>query len=122
MYILGPSTGSAKRVKYVVSITGSFFELTRATLIAKTTTGNVASIFLYDWIITYDVTSYILTDSGTQYLSKFFTTLYANLGTEHIFTALYHTHTNGQQKRNTKTVWRDCAATLPITNGIGRLS
>lgn len=60
-----------------------------------------ASIFYDPWIVTYWISSNLLTDNDTQHVSKFFKTICNSLGLKHLTTTASHTQTNGNAERYT---------------------
>lgn len=80
----------------VVFIIDEYYSLTRATTTGDTTTKTVVYIFLYNWIISYVIPKFILTDNDTQFMNKFFATFSTHLGATHLTTTAYHTQINGQ--------------------------
>ncbi|CAN8061912.1 unnamed protein product [Agarophyton chilense] len=64
--------------------------------LGKTTATDVATAFLSHWVYPYDMPLYLLTDNGSQFVSKFFSHVCDTLGIKHATTTAYHPQTNGQ--------------------------
>lgn len=74
------------------------------TAIIKTT---VPYRFLDVWVVPCGILSYLLVDNGTQFGSKYLSTLCLHLGTKHIAATAYHPQNNERVERfNKKTVTR----------------
>lgn len=71
---------------------------------SKTTALQIASLFMDFWIIPNGIPEFVLTDNGTQFISKLFELICAVLGTRHLTTTAYYLQTNGQAKRFNKTI------------------
>lgn len=104
MNISEPLPKTAKENKYVVLITDRSPKLTRAILSAKITTTNVANIYIQGWVLLYGISSYILTDNSTQFVSNFFFTLYNHFDTKYLTKTTFRRHTNEQVRRYNETV------------------
>ena len=104
MDILGPLPRSKKGNRFITVMTDRYSKLTRAVPSTKTTAPQVALIFLDNWVIPYGIPSYVLTDNGPQFTSKFFACLCAFLGSKLLNTTAYHPQTNGQAERFNRTI------------------
>lgn len=80
MGILGPLSNTANGNQYVIVVTDCYSKLTWAIPSPKTTSTHIANIILDHWIIPHGTPFVLLTDSGTQFVSKFFVTLCGLLG------------------------------------------
>lgn len=96
MDILEPLPETMQGNQYVVIITDRYSKLTRAIKTSKTAAAHMANIFLDHWIVSFDISSYLLTDNGTRFRSKFFASICGYLGVKHLTTTAYHPQTNGQ--------------------------
>ena len=104
MDIAGPYPRTRNGNEYVVVLTDRFTKLTRAIPTRTTTASDVASIFIDYWIYSYGVPDYLLTDRGTQFMSKFFELVCSSLGVKHVATSAYRPQTNGQAERYNRTM------------------
>ena len=104
MDILGPLPKSAKGNQYILVITDRYTKLARAIPLATTTAPVVAEAFLDYWVYPYGMPNYLLTDNGTQFVSKFFETICSYLGIKHLTTTAYHPECNGQAERYNRTL------------------
>ena len=102
--ILGPLPRTKTGRQYVVVITDRYSKLTRAVPTAKITAPVVAAVVLEHWVIPYGIPNHILSDNGSQFVSKFFSALCAFLGAKLTTTTAYHPQTNGQTERYNKTI------------------
>jgi Integrase zinc binding domain/Integrase core domain len=73
MDILGPLTPTDKGNRFLLVVTDRFTKLTRAYPLASTTAEVVAKTFSDGWVASgYGIPQVLLTDNGTQFVSKFF--------------------------------------------------
>lgn len=61
-------------------------------------------MFTEHWLITYGIPTYLLDDSGDQFVGKLFATVCTLLRVTHLTTMVYHPQTNGQAKLFNKTM------------------
>ena len=105
MDILGPLTTSTKGNRFLLVVTDRFTKLTRAYPLASTVAEVVAKVFFDGWVAAgYGIPNILLTDNGTQFVSKFFQTFCKILGVKQVFTSAYRPSTNGQTERFNRTV------------------
>ena len=104
MDLLGPFPKSKKGYLYILVITDRFSKMTRAIPMRSTTAASVAQAFLDNWVYPYGVPSYLVTDNGPQFASKFFEAVCTMLGVQHYLTTAYHPQTNGQSERFNRTI------------------
>ena len=97
--ILGPLPKSAKGNQYILVITDRYIKLARAIPLATTTASVVAETFLDHWVYPYGMPNYLLTDNGTQFVSKFFETISSCHGIKHLTKTAYHLECNGQAEQ-----------------------
>jgi hypothetical protein len=76
----------------------------RVVPVTNITTETPARAFVLDWVDIYGIPLLLLTDIGTQFISKFFQTMCRLLGIKQLFTTAYHPSTNGQVERFNQTV------------------
>jgi Integrase zinc binding domain len=73
MDILGPLTTTPRGNRFLLVVTDRFTKLTRAYPLASTTADVVARTFFEGWVAAgYGIPHVLLTDNGTQFVSKFF--------------------------------------------------
>lgn len=104
MGILGPLQRTTEASQYVIVVTDRDSKLTRTVPTTKTSSTQIANIFLDLWIISSRVSRYVPTNSDPQLMSKFFQTICGYSRVKHVTTTTYHRQTNGQGKRYSKTV------------------
>lgn len=83
----------------VIVMTNRCLKLTRAMPTGKTSSSNLASLFIDSWIIAYGIPRYVQTDNGVQFLSKSFSSLFITLDVQHLTTTDYYLHTKWLVKR-----------------------
>lgn len=71
---------------YILVITDRYSRLTWAISTLKTTATHVANLFMHQWLILYNISTYFLTNDGTQLVNRFFATLCTLLGVKHFTT------------------------------------
>jgi hypothetical protein len=76
----------------------------RVVAVPNITTETLARAFVLYWVAVYSIPLLLLTDNGTQFISKFFPTVCRILGVKQLFTIAYHPSTNGQVERFNQTV------------------
>jgi Integrase core domain len=103
MDILGPLPKTAIGNRYILVIVDRFSKLTRAIPMRSILAEDVAKLFVEDWYCLYGPPLVLLTDNGTQFVSKFFKTMCKVLGVRQVFTTAYHPSTNGQCERFNRT-------------------
>jgi transposase InsO family protein len=90
--------------KYLVVFGDRYYNAMRVVAVPNITTETLARAFVLDWVAVYGITLHLLTDNGTQFISKFFQTVYRLLGVKQLFTIAYHPSTNGQVEHFNQTV------------------
>lgn len=65
---------------------------------------HIAIFFLDHWMIPIGIKSYLLTENGPQFVSKFFASVCGNLRVKHLMTTAHHSQTSGQAKRFNRTI------------------
>lgn len=81
-----------------------YSKVTRALPTFNTTSSYIASIFFANWISTYGIPRYLLSENGPQFLSKFFKALCGYFVFNELDTTACHPHTNGHTERYNKTI------------------
>lgn len=104
MDILGPLPKTSEDKQYVLTITDRYSKPTHAIPSSQATSTLIVNIFFDQWIISYGIRSFQLTDNDTKFVSKFFATLCSFLGVKHLTTTAYHPQPDGQAERFNKTV------------------
>lgn len=83
MDIDGSFSKAAQGIQYTHVITDRYCKLTRAIQTSGRTATHVTNLFMDHWLIPYRITTYLLTDYGTQFVSMFFAAVCALLGVKH---------------------------------------
>jgi RNase H-like domain found in reverse transcriptase/Reverse transcriptase (RNA-dependent DNA polymerase)/Integrase zinc binding domain/Integrase core domain/Chromo (CHRromatin Organisation MOdifier) domain len=104
MDILGPLPETAQGNRFLLVIVDRFSKLTRTVPLRTTIATEVAKVFLFDWYCVYGPPVILLTDNGSQFISKFFQSVCKLLGVKQTFSTAYHPQTNGQCERFNRTV------------------
>jgi transposase InsO family protein len=105
MDILGPLTTTQRGNRLLLVVTDRFTMLTRAYHLASTTADVVARIGFEGLVAAgYGIPHVLLTDNGTQFVSKFFQTFCRLLGIKQVHTSAYRPSTNGQTERFNRTI------------------
>lgn len=99
MDILGPIPRSIHGNRFILVITDRFSKLIHAVPLMAASATDVAMAFLIHWIYQYGLLLYLLTENGSQFLSKFFEYVCSALALKHLLTASTHPHTNGRAER-----------------------
>jgi hypothetical protein len=76
----------------------------RVVAVPNITTETLARAFVLNWVAVYGIPLLLLTDNGTQFISKFFQTVFRLLGVKQLFTTACHPSKNGQVERFNQTV------------------
>jgi transposase InsO family protein len=105
MDIMGPLTTTERGNRFLLVVTDRFTKLTRAYPLASMTADVVARTFFEGWVAAgYGIPHVLLTDNGTQFVSKFFQTFCRLLGIKQVHTSAYRPSTNGQTERFNRTI------------------
>ena len=99
MDILGPFTVTDSGNKYVLVVVDRFTRWVEIFAMPDMTAQTVADIFMNQIICRYSVPRALLTDRGSNFLSKMFSRLCERLGTNRLVTSAYHPQTNGQTEK-----------------------
>jgi transposase InsO family protein len=102
--ILGPLTKTIKGHQYILMSADRFSKLVRTILLKTITTFTVASAFCHHWVFVYGAPRLLLSDNGTQFISKFFQACCQIIGIHQKFTTAYHPQGNGQVERFNRTI------------------
>lgn len=97
--VLGPLLWTTSGNQDEVVVTDDFSQLTRAIPTDKIIPGQVATIFLDNWVMPHRKPSCILINNEVQFVSKLFRTLHLFLGVKKLTTTVYHPQTNGEVER-----------------------
>lgn len=97
-----PKTKSGNQLVFV--LTDRYKKLTRAIPVTTVTSTCATTVFVDNWNIPHDILTYLMTEKGLQFVSKFFAAVTARLGTRHLMTTAYRPQTNGQVERFNRTV------------------
>lgn len=93
--ICGTLSRTTKGCKNLVMITDQYSKLTLVVSTCNIAMTASACIFLNTWVVPYDITSYILSDSSKIFVSKLFGTLCIHLKTKLLVMTTYRQQTSG---------------------------
>lgn len=79
-------------------------KITKVTTAAKKTANNVATIFLYDVILSFGIPLKVVTDNGPQFASRNFTMICVELGIFPLTETNYDLQCDGQVERFNDTI------------------
>lgn len=82
-----------------------YSKLSRALLTSKITASNVGDMFHDYWINPLEVPTYLFTDNGQKFVSKFLQSLSSQISIKYLTITSYQPQTNGQAKRFNKTIF-----------------
>lgn len=102
--ILGPLPKSLSRNRYILVFTDRFSKVVRCVALRKITAVTVASALIEVWVASYGPPDILLSDQGSQFMSKFFLAVCRSLGIETRESTPYHPQTNGQVERYNRTI------------------
>lgn len=85
-------------------MTDRYSKWTRAVPASKTTLSPIASISKDKGTTLYGIPAHVLTNNETQFVSKFYQSLWDFLGTKYQMTTAYNPQTNGQAERFDKMI------------------
>lgn len=85
-------------------MTDRYGKLTRTVPASKITASHVAVVAMENWMIPFGTPNTIMTDHGSQFVSKRFATLCSAVETKLIATTEYHPHANRPVERFIKTL------------------
>ena len=97
--ILGPLPETKQFNKYVLVMIDRFTRWPELVALQDTLSITVADAFFDNIICRHSVPRRVLSDRGTNFLSKLFVRLNERLGTKKIFTSSYHPQTDGSAER-----------------------
>jgi Integrase core domain/Chromo (CHRromatin Organisation MOdifier) domain len=104
MDILGPLPETKDGNRFLLVIVDRFSKLTRTVPLKTITAEEVSKAFVNEWFCVYGAPVVLLSDNGTQFVSKFFQSVCRLLGVKQVFTTAYHPASNGQCERFNRTV------------------
>jgi transposase InsO family protein len=76
----------------------------RVVAVPNITTETLDRAFMLDWVAVCVIPLLLLTNNGTQFISKFFQTVCQLLGVKQLFNTAYHPSKNGQVEHFNQTV------------------
>lgn len=88
--ILGPLTKPRQGKCFVIVMIDRYSGRNRVISTAGVTAPVVATIFVNHWIVSHEITNAVLTDNGSQFVSKAFAALCALVETRLVTTTEYH--------------------------------
>jgi hypothetical protein len=94
--VLGPLPVTKSSNKYLMVFGDRYSKAMRVVAVPNIKTETLDRAFVLDWVAVYVIPLLLLTDNGTQLISKFFQTVCRLLGVEQLFTTAYHHSKNGQ--------------------------
>ena len=94
--LLGPLPKSTKGFKHLLVMTDRYSKLAQVVPLREITALNVAKSFVNHWILHYGPPARLLSDNGSQFISKLFQYVCTELKVRNVFTTTYHPQTNGQ--------------------------
>lgn len=83
MDILGPLRNPPCDKHFVLLMTDRYKKITKTVATSRKTNLHIAPLLLGNWVLPYRIPDYVLTDNGTQFISKVFESLCGYFGTEH---------------------------------------
>jgi transposase InsO family protein len=95
MDILGPLSETKDGNRFLLVIVDRFSKLTRTVPLKTITAEEVSKAFVNEWFCVYGAPVVLLSDNGTQFVSKFFQSVCRLLGVKQVFTTAYHPASNG---------------------------
>jgi transposase InsO family protein len=104
MDILGLLAETKSGNRFLLVMVDLFSKLTRTVPLRTIIATEVANIFFYESYCAYGAPVILLTDNGTQFVSKFFQTVCRLLGVKQVLITAYHPQTNGQCERFNRTI------------------
>lgn len=111
MDIFIPCPKTTNGNQFVKIMINRYLKLTRAVPPLKTSTTHIATTFSHNWNVPYGIPAYVLTNSGTRFVSKFLRTICYFLGLKHLTTTAHHPQTSGLEEREIGRLLKDCAIT-----------
>jgi hypothetical protein len=100
--IIGPLPVTKAGSKYLMVFGDRYYKAMRVVAVPNITTETLARDFVLYWVAVYGISLLLLTDNGTQFISKFFQTVCWLLGVKQLSTTAYYT--NSQVERFNQTV------------------
>jgi hypothetical protein len=83
--------------KYLVVFSDLYYMGMRVVAVPNITIEMLARAFVLDSVAVYGISLHLLTENGTQFISKFLQTVCRLLGVTQLFTIAYNPSTNGQE-------------------------
>lgn len=105
MDIVEPFPQTAQGGQYIFVISDRYYKLAGAVTTSKKTATYVWSVIVDHWRVPSGSPTYLLTDSETQFVSKFFATVCAQFGSKHLTFTAFQPLTNGSAERFNETVF-----------------
>lgn len=93
MDVMRPLPGPQWGNQQVIVSTERYKKLTRAIKVSTTTSTTDATEFVHNWAIPHSIPTYLLTNNGRQFVSKFFAAVTVRLGIKHWTTTISHLQT-----------------------------
>ena len=102
--IIGPVPPSLEGHTYILTIIDRFSRYAKALPMYTATTVEICQLLLTEWIYPYEPMKTLLSDLGSQFVSKLAKLTCTAYGIKQIYTSGYHPQTNGLSERFNKTV------------------
>lgn len=102
--IMGPLKTTKNGNKYIITLMDRATSWIEAFPLPSIESTQIADILIDEWITRYGTPRTLLTDHGTNYMSKMMTHLYERLGIEKLQTSPYHPSSNGKIERMNKVI------------------
>jgi cleavage and polyadenylation specificity factor subunit 1 len=109
--IVGPLPSSSTGKQYLLTMLDHFTRWIEAIPITNISAETCAEKLVEHWISRYGVPVKIVSDQGTQFESRLFSSLLSRLGIEHHRTTAYHPQSNGAVERAHRTL-KQCLRAL----------
>lgn len=94
METVGPFLKETQGSQYILAITDHHSKLAWVISTAKTVATHSANLYMDPWLVTYGLPTYLLAESGTQFVSKFFAAVCALPAGKHLPPAAYYSQIN----------------------------
>lgn len=104
MHFLCPLPEIKSCNQHIIFLTDRFTKLARAIAVTTVTSTSLTTVLAYNWVTSYCVSAYLLTDYRLQFISKFSAAITTHLVIKPLTTTAYHTQTKLQMKIYNKTI------------------
>lgn len=94
MDILGLLPKRKSRNQHVIVLTDRHTKLTRAIYVTTVPSPIALAVIVDNWVIPYGILTYLLTDTGPQFMPKIIAVATVCLDVKHLTTTAFHLQTN----------------------------